>query len=179
MVQVTVAGVIGSWWYTPEGDTSKRNSDLYRAFFRSSFYALGSICFGSLFVGPVRLLRQLSALFRPSEEGSSLLCLHECLNCIQTVLTRCVDSLADKFSPWAFTYVGLYGYDLLDAGTKSNELFVKRGWTTIVTDDLVPNVLLLTSGVIGGITGCFAHLIENVEALSFSSLNEPILTSFM
>lgn len=94
-------------------------------------------------------------------------------------MTSCVDNLADRFNPWAFTYVGLYGYNLIDAGLHSTELFNKRGWSTIVSDDLVPNVLLMTSLVIGGITGCFAHLIENIEGLSLTSLNEPIATSFL
>eukprot|EP00339_Tiarina_fusa_P008651 CAMPEP_0117084522 /NCGR_PEP_ID=MMETSP0472-20121206/59490_1 /TAXON_ID=693140 ORGANISM="Tiarina fusus, Strain LIS" /NCGR_SAMPLE_ID=MMETSP0472 /ASSEMBLY_ACC=CAM_ASM_000603 /LENGTH=829 /DNA_ID=CAMNT_0004813551 /DNA_START=41 /DNA_END=2531 /DNA_ORIENTATION=- len=179
IVQVTVSGVIGSWWFTAEGDTSTRQDDLVRAFFRSSFYSIGSICYGSLLVGPVRLLRQLSVLFRPSEEVSSLMCLHECFYCIQKCLTSCVDTLADRYSPWGFTYIGLYGYGLVDAGLHSTELFEKRGWSTIVSDDLVPNVLLMTSLVIGGITGCFAHLIENFETLALTSLDEPVATSFL
>jgi hypothetical protein len=68
---------------------------------------------------------------------------------------------------------------LTDAGLHATELFEKRGWSTIVSDDLVPNVLLLTCLVIGGVTGCFAHLIENFESLSLTSLNEPVTTSFV
>jgi hypothetical protein len=49
----------------------------------------------------------------------------------------------------------------------------------IVTDDLVPNVLLLTSLVVAGVTGVFAQTVANVETLSFSSLNEPEVGSFM
>jgi Plasma-membrane choline transporter len=177
-VQVTVAGVIGSWWYKPEGHIETRGADLNHAFFRSCFYALGSICFGSLLVGPVKVLRQLSVFFRPREEVTSLLCLHEFLHCIQTCLTSIVDSLADRFSPWSFAYVGLYGYGLIDAGLHSAELFEKRGWTTIVSDDLVPNVLLLSSLVIGGTTGLFAFLIENMAGLSLTSLDMPETTSF-
>ena len=177
-MQVTVAGVIGSWWYKPDGDTETRGADLNHSLFRSCFYALGSICFGSLLVGPVKVLRQLSVFFRPSEEVPSLLCLHECLHCIQTCLTSVVDNLADRFSSWSFTYVGLYGYGLLDAGSLSAELFERRGWTTIVSDDLVPNVLLLSSLVIGGTTGLFAYLIENMESLSLTSLEDPDVTSF-
>lgn len=177
-MQVTLAGVIGSWWYKPDGDTETRGADLNQAFFRSCFYAMGSICFGSLFVVPVKILRQLSVFFRPSEDATSLLCLHECLHCIQTCLTSVVDSLAARFSPWSFTYVGLYGYGLIDAGLLSAELFDKRGWTTIVSDDLVPNVLLLSSLVIGGTTGFFAYLIENMEYLSLTSLKVPNIASF-
>lgn len=162
-----------------DGDARTRSQDLQRSFFRSIFYSVGSVCYGSLFVGPVRVLRQLSALFRPNEGNTSLLCFHECIHCIQTFLTSCVDSLASRFNPWAFTYVGLYGYNLTDAGLHSTELFEKRGWSTIVSDDLVPNVLLMTCLVIGGVTGCFAHLIENFESLALSSLNEPVITSFV
>ena len=179
VVQVTVAGVIGSWWFTADGDTSSRIADMNHSFFRSCFYAIGSTCYGSLLVGPVRVLRQLSAFFRPSEEVSSLSFLHECLFCIQTCLTSGVDYLTSRYNAWAFTYIGLYGYGLVDAGLHSTELFEKRGWSTIVSDDLVPNVLLLTNLVIGGITGCIAHLIENAENLSLTSLNQPVATAFL
>lgn len=178
-MQVTVACLIGKWWYTPDGDISTRISDLGSSFFRSIFYCIGSVCYGSLFVGPVRLIRQLSAFFRPIEGGtSSLLCLHQCLFCIQSCMTSCVDSLADRYSPWAFTYVGLYGYGLVEAGQNASELFEKRGWSTIVSDDLAPNVLLMTSVVIGGVTGLFAHLIENTEMVTLTTLGQPGLVSF-
>jgi hypothetical protein len=176
---VTVADVIGKWWYTVDGDTSSRGTDLKHAFFQSFFYSIGSICFGSLFVGPVRVLRQFSIFFRPTEEVNSLLTLHECIHCIQTALTNCVESLARRFSPWSFTYVGLYGYNIMDAGLRSAELFEKRGWTTIVSDELVPNVLLLITVAITGLTGMFAHALEQFESLSLTATNEPLVTPFV
>lgn len=54
----------------------------------------------------------------------------------------------------------MYHYGFLDAGYNATELFDRRGWSTIVSDDLVPNILFLTSLVIGGATGCFAHIIS-------------------
>jgi len=179
IVQVTLADVIGKWWYTPDGDTSSRGADLNHAFFRSFFYSIGSICFGSLFVGPVRVLRQFSVFFRPTEEVHSLMTLHECMRCIQSCMTNCVESLARRFSPWAFTYIGLYGYSLIDAGLHSAELFEKRGWTTIVSDDLVPNVLLLMTLAITGLTGIFAHLLERFQSLSLTASQEPLVTPFI
>lgn len=178
IVQVTVAGLIGKWWFIPDGDTSTRRSDLNSSFFGAIFYGIGSICYGSLMVGPVRLLRQLSAFFRPSDSSSPLLCLHECVFCIQSCLTSCVDNLSDRYSPWSFTYVGLYGYGLVEGGQNAADLFEKRGWSAIVSDDLAPNVLLMTSLVIGGVTGLFAHLIENIESFALTSLGEPGLVSF-
>jgi hypothetical protein len=106
------------------------------------------------------------------------MCFDQCISFIQSIMTKCVDNISNIFSPWAFTYVGLYGYDLVEAGRNSAELFERRGWTTIVSDDLVPNALLLTSLVIGGVTGLFAHLIENLENLSFSNIGQPGMVSF-
>lgn len=139
---------------------------------------MGSICFGSLFVGPVRLIRQIAVIFRPTSDEASLLCLHECLHCIQSCITNVVDSLAVHFNSWAFTYIGLYKYGFTAAGRHASELFEKRGWTRIATDDLVPNVLLLTSLVLGGVTGCFAFAMQRLDQFQILSLGQPSMVSF-
>ena len=139
---------------------------------------MGSICFGSLFVGPVKVIRQFSVFFRPSSDEASLLLFHECLHCIQTCITGFVEGLAERFNPWGFAYVGLYGYAFPEASSLATELFAKRGWTTIVSDDLVANVLLMTSVVVGGVTGCFAFLLSGLEQLHVTSLETPGVVSF-
>ena len=98
VVQVATAGVIGSWWSQPDGDHTVKRSTM-----KTIFYSFGSVCFGSLFVGPVKIIRQFSVLFRPSSDEASLLCLHECLQCFRTCVTSCVEGLAARFNPWAFT----------------------------------------------------------------------------
>ena len=61
----------------------------------------------------------------------------------------------------------------------ATDLFDKRGWTTIVSDDLVPNVLLMTSLVVGGVTGCFGYLMGGLQQLHLTSVDEPHLVSFL
>lgn len=107
------------------------------------------------------------------------MCLHEFVNCIQQCIANCVDSLSDHFNPWALTYVGLYGYGLLDAGHNASELFEKRGWSRIVSDDLVTNVLLMFSIVVGGITGCVGILVQRLDELSLTNFNHPTITAFV
>lgn len=141
---------------------------------------MGSICFGSLFVGPVRVLRQLSGLVRPtSSENVSLMCVHECMSYIQTCLSSCVDSMANNFNTWGFTYVGLYGYAFMSASQNATKLFERRGWTVIVSDDLVSNILLIASLVVGGVTGCFAHLISQIDQLRVTSQDSPGIIAFV
>ena len=172
-VQVATAAVVGEWWYQPEDDKTVQKST-----FNAIFYSMGSICFGSLFVGPIKILRQISVLFRPSSDESSLLLFHECLHCIQTCITDCVEGLVDRFNPWGFAYVGLYGYAFPKASSLSTELFAKRGWTTIVSDDLVSNVLLMTSVVVGGVTGCIGFLLAGMEQLHITSMDTPGVAAF-
>ena len=59
-----------------------------------------------------------------------------------------------RFPLQAYVYVGLYGYSYMEAGHKVMSLFAQRGWATIITDDLVIQVLNLVCLVVGGITGC-------------------------
>ena len=74
----------------------------------------------------------------------------------------------------------MYHYGFLEAGGNATELFQKRGWSTIVSDDLVPNVLFLTSLVIGGITGCFAYLLSELDRLAVViPRDEPGLAPFV
>ena len=42
----------------------------------------------------------------------------------------------------------------MEAGHKVMSLFAQRGWATIISDDLITNVLSLMSIVIGCLTGC-------------------------
>jgi len=67
----------------------------------------------------------------------------------------------------------------MDAGSKSAELFEKRGWTTIVSDELVPNVLFLITLAITGLSGVFAHFLQQFESLSLTATNDPLVTPFM
>lgn len=172
IVMVSVAGTIGSWWF-------KQDSALNETFFRAAICNFGSICYGSLFIGVVQFLRQITEGMRPHHDESSLMCLYECSLFFQARLVTFVDNLADSFTPWAFTYVGLYHYGLKESGHKVNELFDRRGWSRIVTDDLIPSVLTMVSLVIGGLSGSFAVILQALDGQGLTSFGHPVATSFM
>eukprot|EP00585_Thalassiosira_rotula_P008777 CAMPEP_0196138668 /NCGR_PEP_ID=MMETSP0910-20130528/6224_1 /TAXON_ID=49265 /ORGANISM="Thalassiosira rotula, Strain GSO102" /LENGTH=764 /DNA_ID=CAMNT_0041399295 /DNA_START=234 /DNA_END=2528 /DNA_ORIENTATION=+ len=171
IVMVTVAGTIGSWWFG-------QPSALKETFTTAAFYNFGSICKGSLFVGFVQFLRQITEGLRPNRDDSAMMCFYECSLFIQEKIVNCVDNLADSFTPWAFTYVGLYHYGLKEAGHKANELFETRGWSRIVTDDLISSVLAMVSLVIGGLSGSFAVILQALDGHGLTSFGHPVLTSF-
>lgn len=83
------------------------------------------------------------------------------------------------FNRWAYTYIGMYGYDFCEGGEKAIQLFEAREWMEVVRDNLIQNVLLMASIVIGGSTGSFAVLAEEVDGYFFTTLHKPITTAFL
>lgn len=146
-IQVTVAGLLGTWWFTPDEASCCCSSGVTGSLFRACTYAHGSICFGSLVVAIIQALRRLTESARDQGDGNAiLLCIVECI-------LGCIESLLEYFNKWAYTYVGLYGYGYLEAGKNVMALFRNRGWEAIITDDLVENVIFLLSLIVGLIMG--------------------------
>lgn len=80
---------------------------------------------------------------------------------------------------WSYTYIGMYGYSFAEGGEKAVQLFETREWMDVVRDNLIQNVLLMASLVIGGSTGTFAVLLEEVDGYTFTTLHKPIITAFV
>jgi len=157
-VHVTTAGVVGTWWFQPNEANSACSAALRDSFVRATTFSFGSICFGSLLVAIVQALRQLNHMTRDDENC-------DILNCIIDCILGCLESIIEYLNKWAYVYVGLYGYSYLEAGKNVMALFEHRGWTTIITDDLVDNVLLMVSVCIGLVTG----LVGIIASYSFSN----------
>ena len=92
---------------------------------------------------------------------------------------RMAGIIARNVNQWNFTYIGLYGYKFWDSGSKASQLFEARGWTHVVSDDLIMSVMTMTSLIIGGSTACLGLIVEEVDGYSFTSLHKPIATAFL
>jgi hypothetical protein len=78
--------------------------------------------------------------------GTVVLCILECL-------TRWLEDILDYFNQWAYVFVGIYGFSYLESGRSVIELFRARGWTSIVTNNLVGYVLGFVTFTVGLLTG--------------------------
>jgi len=149
-LHVTSAGVIGTWWFTGnEHDNKLCNETLRDSFKRSVTYSFGSICFGSLLVSIVQSLRHLQHIMRNDENFDFVVCIVDCI-------LGCLESILEYINKWAYVYVGLYGYSYLEAGKNVYTLFLNKGWSSIISDDLAENVLLMISvgiALCSGLTG--------------------------
>lgn len=55
-----------------------------------------------------------------------------------------------------------YGYNYLEAGKNVMTLFKNKGWTIIIADNLVTNVLSLFVLIIGVVTGCLGLIMNKI-----------------
>lgn len=160
-VHVTVAGVVGTWWYVPTEASSFCSKSIGDSYFRSLTYSFGSICFGSLIVAVIESLEHMVRNLRESGDGGSVfLCIAECILSL-------LRDLVEYFNHWAFTYVGVYGYSFIEAGKNVITLFKARGWTTIITDTLAQSVLTLVSIGVGLIAGITSLIVSYTHGMVF------------
>lgn len=162
-VHVTSAGVIGTWWFAPAEASSCCSSALTDSFVRATTFSFGSICFGSLLVAIVQALRTLNHMLRDNEEFNMLTCIIDCI-------LGCIEDIIEYLNKWAYVYVGLYGYSYLEAGKNVITLFQNKGWTVIISDDLVENVLFMVSVAIGLITGLIGLIIASMDENIFAGI---------
>jgi len=164
VVHVTVAGTVGTWWWTPLEASGFCSKAVRESHNRAMTHSFGSICLGSLLVAILQTLKSFAESARENDDGL-LMCLADCiLGCLQTIM--------EMFNEWAFVYVGLYGYTFVDAAKNVITLFKSRGWTVIITDYMVDRVLMMISFGNGLITGGLAAAISymfnlNLEGVAF------------
>jgi len=79
---------------------------------------------------------------------------------------------------WSFTYIGMYGYGFREGGERAVQLFETREWLSVVRDNLIQNVLVAASIVIGGSAGTFAVVVEETDGYYFSSFHMPTFFAF-
>merc|ERR1712157_203849 len=83
-----------------------------------------------------------------------------------------IQSCVEYFNKWAFIYVGLYGYTYIQAGRNVMSLFEARGFTTVITDDLVSMAMGLACLVVGLISGVFGLIPAAANKDMFSGIPE-------
>ena len=162
-VHVTTAGVVGTWWFAPHEASAFWSEAIQHSLTRASTYSFGSICFGSFLVALVQALRALHRMARENDDCSVVICLIDCI-------LGCIEGILEYINKWAYVYVGLYGYSYLEAGRNVITLFQNKGWTTIITDDLVENVLFMMSVAIGFVTGLIGLIYSMANPYMFQGL---------
>jgi len=86
----------------------------------------------------------------------------------------------EPFTDFAFTFVGIYRCDFLDAGKKKiTAIFRARRWKNTVSDKLIHNVLFLASIAIALCSGLLGLVVEEFDGYSFTNFGQPMSTAFL
>ncbi|GMG28133.1 unnamed protein product [Ambrosiozyma monospora] len=89
IIHVTVSGIFGTWYYLSKSDQGVPKHQAWGAFKRAMTYCFGSICFGSLIVTFIQLLKQFIQILRQNAMGNGELCetiLFFCLECFISII---------------------------------------------------------------------------------------------
>jgi Plasma-membrane choline transporter len=153
---------MATWCFDKDEANKCCSSAVYGSCYRSLTYSFGSICLGSLLQALVSTLRVVIETARNQREqndsggcGNVVLCI---LDCIASML----EDVIEYFNQWAYVFVGVYGYSYLESGRRVVELFRARGWTSIITNNLVGYVLGFTNVIIAIATGFVAVVLQGM-----------------
>lgn len=181
VVQVIVAGAVENWW--SQNDSECHADSCWPASLRENLlnaltHSFGSVCYGSLLVGPVQTVRQLLEPMRPKDQPS-LLCFNQLLLPLQRLIFSWIDTAVVHCNQFSFTYLGIYHYPFMEAGKHATDLLEQRGWSNIANDDLLGNVVYMFGLVIGGCTGCFAVVVQQIDHYQIVSNSNQSSLAFL
>lgn len=94
-MQVTTAGVVGTWWFVPNEANRFCSSALMDSLGRATTYSFGSICLGSFIVALVQALRALERHTRNSDDLQFVSCIIQCL-------LACIEGIIEEINKWAY-----------------------------------------------------------------------------
>lgn len=153
----TVAGIFGVAYY----NANKVANAAWGAFRRSMTYSLGSICFGSLIVAILDLLRALFNILQ-SQAASDGDMTGQILACVAGCCVSCIQGLVDYFNRYAYINIALYGNGYITAAKETWALLKDRGIDAIINDSLVNIVFNCGAFIIGLLTALFAFIYEQL-----------------
>jgi hypothetical protein len=141
----TICGAVSTYYFlhSTTGSSSMPKNPTLAALGRSLSTSFGSICFGSLLVALIQLIRSL--VQQAAREQSFIACFADCI-------LACLQGLLEYFNDYAYIYVSMKGDSFIDAAKNVMNLVRTSGVQAIVNDMLIGPVV----GITGFLIGCFS-----------------------
>jgi hypothetical protein len=146
MLHVVVSDSVGDWW-----DNSNGCGSTLESFRRTCTIRLGSICFGALLMALLGTIKTFFDWLAYESKATDNRCLYV-IHRMFAMIAGCLECIMKHFNSYTFSYVGIYGHGYLHSGSEVLHLFTTKGWTAIVNDALVENVLFVAALTIAVVT---------------------------
>ncbi|CAG8568444.1 5610_t:CDS:2 [Acaulospora morrowiae] len=163
-VHVTTSGVFASYYFLEGTEQGVPPSPIIQSAKRASTTSLGSVCLGSLLVA---LLQTIRALLRMAAQETDNPFGAFCAACAEVII-GCIEGLLQYFNFYAYTQVAIYGKSFWQAAKDTWELIKDRGVEAIINDNLIGNVVLIGSILVGMLTALFGYLYTIIIHPSFN-----------
>jgi len=148
VIHVVIAGVYGTWYYLDSSDQGAPRFPALGALKRALTYCFGSICFGSLIVSILQLIRQLVNILKQDAFMSG----DNCAGCgflILDFVLGFIDWAVRYFNHYAYCYVALYGKSYIRSAKDTFDLIRKKGMDALINDCFINTSLNLYSLFLG------------------------------
>jgi hypothetical protein len=140
VIHVTISGVYGTWYYLSRADQGEPRWPASGAFKRAMTYSFGSICFGSLIVTLVDLMRQGLNILRSNVAATGDACAQIGFLFLD-VLMGIIEWLARFFNQYSYSFVALYGDSYITAAKATWRLIRQKGMDAMVNECLIGTAL--------------------------------------
>lgn len=133
VIHVSIAGVYGTWYYLANSDQGEPKHPCLGALKRALTYCFGSICFGSLIVSIIQLIKGLIQVLKQDAFNSGDYCAG-CGFLILDFIIGIIDWLVRYFNHYAYCYVALYGKPYLKAARDTFDMIRFKGMDALIND---------------------------------------------
>jgi hypothetical protein len=133
VIAFCAASTVGSWWFRKDTDREPVKGAVRRAVTTS----FGTLSFGALVVAIVQAARKMAdaARRRSSERNGGVAA--ALVVCLVRCLLSLIEAAAEWANHWAIVYAALTGMPFVPSGKAALQLFMRRGWTSIINSDLI------------------------------------------
>ncbi|ODV95790.1 hypothetical protein PACTADRAFT_2101 [Pachysolen tannophilus NRRL Y-2460] len=157
VIHVTISGVYGTWYYLSKSDQGVPRFPALGAFRRAMTYSFGPICFGSLIVALVQLLKQFIQIMRQNAMNNNDMCGSITAVCFECII-YIVDWALRYFNQYAYSYVALYGKSYLRSAKDTWQILRYKGIDALCNDCLIGTSLSMISMFVAYVASLFAYL---------------------
>jgi hypothetical protein len=157
VIHVVIAGIYGTWYYLANSDEGAPKHPALGAFKRAMTYCFGSICFGSLIVSLIQLVRGLVNIVKNNAFGNGDICAGCLLLCLLAILSV-VEWMARYFNHYAYCYVALYGKSYIRSAKDTVDMLRYKGFDAMINDCFINTSLNFYALFVAYLVALLAYL---------------------
>lgn len=168
IIHVTIVGIYGTWYYLAGSDQGEPKWPALGALKRALTYCFGSICFGSLTVAILQMLRAVIEILKSNAFASG----DNCAGCGFLILNFFVGFIEwafHYFNHYAYVYVGLYGKTFLKSARETVDLLRNKGMTALINDCFINTSLNFWAMFTAYVASLFTYLYLRLTAPEYNS----------